>query len=60
MDYYTGAKGGCYTYNKNAKKRYVDPSFCRDKSGYQLKAVHAGWGLQPRPKRLDISIAFET
>jgi hypothetical protein len=25
-------KGGCYTYNKNANKRYVDPSFCRDKS----------------------------
>ena len=32
MDYYTGAKGGCYTHNKNAKKRYVDPSFCRNKS----------------------------
>jgi len=32
MDYYTGAKGGCYTYSKRAKKRYVDPSFCRDKS----------------------------
>ena len=31
-DYYTGAKGGCYIYNKNAKKRYVDPSFCRNKS----------------------------
>ncbi|MEY3880549.1 MAG: hypothetical protein RIQ94_1345 [Pseudomonadota bacterium] len=32
VDYYTGAKGGCYTYSKSAKKRYVDPSFCRDKS----------------------------
>ena len=32
LDYYTGSKGGCYTYNKRAKKRYVDPSFCRDKS----------------------------
>lgn len=32
VDYYIGTKGGCYTYNKNANKRYVDPSFCRDKN----------------------------
>jgi hypothetical protein len=32
VDYYIGTKGGRYTYNKNANKRYVDPSFCRDKS----------------------------
>jgi len=29
--YYTGAKGGCFTYSKTARKRYVDPSFCRYK-----------------------------
>jgi len=32
IDYYIDAKGGCYTYSKSAKKRYVDPSFCRNKS----------------------------
>jgi len=31
-NYYIGTKGGCFTYNKNAKKRYVDSSFCRDNS----------------------------
>ena len=26
--YYTGPRGGCYTYSASGKKRYVDRSFC--------------------------------
>ncbi len=27
--YFTGAKGGCFTYSAGGKKRYVDHSYCR-------------------------------
>jgi hypothetical protein len=27
--YYTGPRGGCYTYSASGRKRYVDHSFCR-------------------------------
>lgn len=26
--YYTGPRGGCYTYSSSGRKRYVDPSYC--------------------------------
>lgn len=27
--YYTGPRGGCYTFSASGRKRYVDHSFCR-------------------------------
>lgn len=27
--YYTGSRGGCYTYTASGRKRYVDRSYCR-------------------------------
>ena len=27
--YYTGPRGGCYTYSSSGRKRYVDHSYCR-------------------------------
>jgi hypothetical protein len=27
--YYTGPRGGCYTYSASGRKRYVDHSYCR-------------------------------
>lgn len=27
--YYTGPRGGCYTYSASGRKRYVDRSYCR-------------------------------
>ena len=27
-EYYTGSRGGCFTYSASGKKRYVDHSFC--------------------------------
>jgi hypothetical protein len=27
--YYTGPRGGCYTYTASGRKRYVDHSYCR-------------------------------
>ena len=27
-NYYSGPRGGCYTYTESGKKRYVDHSFC--------------------------------
>ncbi|CAA9363133.1 MAG: hypothetical protein AVDCRST_MAG89-3883, partial [uncultured Gemmatimonadetes bacterium] len=26
--YYTGPRGGCYTYTSSGRKRYVDHSYC--------------------------------